>query len=65
MGRTSEEGVLYFRHKEDIYFLYNTETGSGAHPTSYTIGNGGCSAGGGGGLKRRRRETDRLPSSSA
>jgi hypothetical protein len=45
----------------DFSLLHNIQTGSGAHPASYTIGTGGSFPGG----MRPGRETDHSPSSSA
>jgi hypothetical protein len=45
----------------DFQFLHSVQTGSGAHPTSYSMGTGGSFLGG----KAAGREADHSPPSSA
>jgi hypothetical protein len=57
-----ETGVRFPAEARDCCSLFHSvQTGSGAHPASYTIGTGALSPGG----KRQWREADHSPASSA
>jgi hypothetical protein len=55
-------GVRSPTEAENFYFSLCVQTGSGAHPASYTVGTGGCFPGG---KARPGREADHSPPSSA
>jgi hypothetical protein len=55
-------GVRFPTEAEDFSSNLCSQTGSGAHPVSYTVGTGGYFPGG---KARPGRDADRLPPSSA
>jgi hypothetical protein len=54
-------GVRFSEEAGNFFLRHRLQTGSGAHPTSYTMGTGALSLG----IKRPRRESDHSPPSSA
>jgi hypothetical protein len=60
-GYTGWTARARFSAVQDFSLLHSVQTGSGAHSTSYSVGNGGSFPG----AKRQGRESDHSPPSNA
>jgi hypothetical protein len=61
MGWTTKESGFDSQWGQEIFLMYNVQTGSGAHPATYTVGHGGCFPKG----KWQGHEADHSPTSNA